>query len=289
MFLTYPLPLQYSLTLALQELGFPTLHTQHMYENNEIFDMWTNEVFKPAIEKNEVMMGKPNLQLIAEHGFQATADFPMALYFEQVLEEYPDCKFILTSRENSDIWFKSWDTLTKSIVKPTQVGQGFIGKVNQYAIYLRWLFSVVNNDPHYLSAPDPLPDQQKGPAIGGYEAHNQRVRDLIPNERLLEYNVKEGWEPLCRFLEIQKCPQTPFPKTNSARSVQVQAISSFVAPFSIVLFVTFYVFALAFRRITGKTVVSWICWRTGQVQFFLRRMLNGEDVWNEPIPPKKSF
>lgn len=33
-----------------------------------------------------------------------------------------------------------------------------------------------------------------------YERHNARVRALVPAERLLEYHVSDGWEPLCAFL-----------------------------------------------------------------------------------------
>lgn len=267
----------YSLALALEELGYPTLHTQHLYEHREIFTMWTDDVFQPAIEANQTLMGHPDLKLIAE-SFQATADLPMALYFEQVMEEFPDCKFILTTRENSEVWFRSWDTLTKSIVQPTRVGVNFLSNVKQLDRYLRWLFSYVNKDVSYLSVPYPLPDQNKEASIAGYEEHNRRVREKVPQDRLLEYSVKEGWEPLCNFLEIAECPQTPFPKTNSARSVQVQAISSFILPFSILLFVLFYGFAGSFKWLTGKTVLQWASWKRRELILTLRRIFLGEKV-----------
>jgi Sulfotransferase domain len=47
-----------------------------------------------------------------------------------------------------------------------------------------------------------------------FEAHSQSVKDLIPADRLLVYEVKQGWEPLCTFLD-QPIPQADFPKTNS--------------------------------------------------------------------------
>jgi hypothetical protein len=246
------------LTLALEELGFPTLHTQHLYENEEIFDMWTNNIFQPSIDAGEAFMGEPDLDLITSYGFQATMDLPMALYFEQVQERFPDCKFILTTRENSEIWFRSWDVLTKSIAQPAKVGGLFFTSVNQVFIYLRWLFSVVNKDSQYLTAPFPLPDQQKEKSIASYEAHNTRVRATIPAHQLLEYNVKQGWEPLCEFMEISQCPTTPFPKSNSARSVQVQAVSSIAFALLVVLFVLFFLFTYIFQRVTGMTIFQWI-------------------------------
>mmetsp|Transcript_32180 Transcript_32180/g.45755 ORF Transcript_32180/g.45755 Transcript_32180/m.45755 type:complete len:365 (-) Transcript_32180:142-1236(-) len=248
----------YSLTMALEELGFPTLHTQHLYENDEIFSMWTHSIFQPSIDSGEAFLGEPDLELIASYGYTATMDLPMALYFDQVHQKYPDCKFILTTRENSEVWFSSWDTLTKSITQPARYGGLLVTNVNQLFIYMRWLYSIVNNDNTYLTAPFPLPNQHKEKSIASYEAHNRRVREEIPSHQLLEYKVNEGWEPLCRFLEIKECPTKPFPKSNSARSVQVQAISSMVVPLIIIFFLLFTLFTYIFQHITGKTMLQWI-------------------------------
>jgi hypothetical protein len=35
----------------------------------------------------------------------------------------------------------------------------------------------------------------------------------VPPERLLVHDVSEGWEPLCRFLQVP-VPDGPFPRTN---------------------------------------------------------------------------
>ena len=75
----------YSLTLALDELGHKTLHTQHMYETPEILDMWNREIFTPSIESGNADLGHPDFDLIASKGFTATADLPMSLYFEQLV------------------------------------------------------------------------------------------------------------------------------------------------------------------------------------------------------------
>ena len=269
---------QYSLTLALEELGLPTLHTQHMYEHEAILGMWVDTIFKPSIEAKKRSMGKPDLQLITSFGYQATADLPMALYVEQVMEEFPDCKFILTTRENSEVWFKSWDTLTKTITQPTHVGGFAFDSVRQLSLYLRWLYSVVNKDDTYLTHPFPLPDQNKEAAIQSYEEHNRQVRAMVPPEKLLEYNVKEGWEPLCRFLELDECPTTPFPKTNSARSVQVQVISGQVVPITVVLILLCVVFAKAFKHMTGMSVAEWSNWKSKELMIYLRRVILGMEA-----------
>lgn len=256
---------QYSLALALEELGYPTLHTMHLYENEDLLGMWDDMVVQPSIKAGKSTLGAPDLELLAAHGYRATADFPMALYYEQVHKLYPDCKFVLTVREDSEVWFRSWDTLTKSIAQPTRYAGSYIGGVKKCGDYMRWLFSFVGKDSTILTTPFPLPDQNKEHAIASYEAHNKKVRETIPEHLLLEYNVKQGWKPLCNFLDVQSCPKKPFPKTNSARSVQVHAITGFVFPLALVMFVGCYLFVAVFQRATGRTVLDWLHVRVSQL------------------------
>ena len=129
----------YSLALALDELGFPTLHTQHLYENQKIFSHFVDNIFYKSIQQDEVItpdMYTPDFDLLLNAGFTATMDLPFALYYQQIHEIYPDCKFILTVRENSEVWFRSWNVLTKSITQPAQFGRIFT-HVNRLNYYMR--------------------------------------------------------------------------------------------------------------------------------------------------------
>ena len=44
-------------------------------------------------------------------------------------------------------------------------------------------------------------------------AHNEEVKRIVPAERLLVWEVTEGWEPLCEFLEVD-VPDGPLPHAN---------------------------------------------------------------------------
>lgn len=46
-----------------------------------------------------------------------------------------------------------------------------------------------------------------------YRAHYAMVRELTPRDRLLEFKLEDGWEPLCRHLG-KPVPDVPFPKMN---------------------------------------------------------------------------
>jgi hypothetical protein len=51
-------------------------------------------------------------------------------------------------------------------------------------------------------------------AITRFNQHNEEVEATVPPERLLVFNVEEGWEPLCKFLGVP-VPNEPFPHENA--------------------------------------------------------------------------
>jgi sulfotransferase family protein len=46
--------------------------------------------------------------------------------------------------------------------------------------------------------------------------HNEEVERNVPPERLLVWSAREGWEPLCGFLELS-VPELPFPHINDRK------------------------------------------------------------------------
>jgi hypothetical protein len=61
--------------------------------------------------------------------------------------------------------------------------------------------------------------EDKAHTIGVFNRHVQEVREAIAPERLLVFDVREGWEPLCRFLGVP-VPSEPFPRLNDTASTQ---------------------------------------------------------------------
>lgn len=48
--------------------------------------------------------------------------------------------------------------------------------------------------------------------------HYAQVRELVPPENLLEYHVRDGWEPLCRFLDKEVPEDTVFPNVHDVET-----------------------------------------------------------------------
>ena len=47
---------------------------------------------------------------------------------------------------------------------------------------------------------------------------NQSVIDYVPKDRLLVYQVKEGWSPICNLLNVP-IPDMPFPYLNKTKNM----------------------------------------------------------------------
>ncbi len=58
--------------------------------------------------------------------------------------------------------------------------------------------------------------EDKPYAIEVFQRHNEGVRQTVPPDKLLVYEVKEGWGPLCSFLGVPVPEGRPFPHLNDA-------------------------------------------------------------------------
>lgn len=56
-----------------------------------------------------------------------------------------------------------------------------------------------------------------------YDKHNSEVMRTIPNGQLLVYDVRDGWEPLCSFLEVN-VPEEGFPRLNDTKAMQASYV-----------------------------------------------------------------
>ena len=62
-------------------------------------------------------------------------------------------------------------------------------------------------------------EEGKEASIEFYNAWVDEVKNTVPKERLLVFSVKEGWEPLCKFLNVP-IPEQPFPRTNDTKTIE---------------------------------------------------------------------
>ena len=62
-------------------------------------------------------------------------------------------------------------------------------------------------------------DEGLEPSIKYYNDWVEEVKRIVPADRLLVFSVKEGWEPVCKFLG-KPIPDEPFPFVNDSNMMK---------------------------------------------------------------------
>ena len=179
-----------SLKFALEQLGFgPCYHMIEYMARPEHGPLW-----QAAINGEGEFFDR----IYSE--FPATVDWPSVTYWRELVARYPAAKVILTARD-ADAWWKSFSNTIYLGLQARQAGE--ISSADHEALAMHVVITETFGD-----------DLSRENVLRVYDKHNATVREMVPAQRLLEYDVSEGWEPLCRFLGVD-IPDTPFPRTNS--------------------------------------------------------------------------
>lgn len=200
-----------SLQTALTSLGFHTYHMKKILEDSSHSALWA------AVARGEETMDNAFAK-IGQVGFNATLDYPTSDMIEDQLRLYPDAKVIISVRDNAAAWARSIVTLQR-LMEATE--RPFSWKFPNFLpiLFPKWHADVqairCNMGTRALgweSCAFMKPSMWKEPAWleEQYEKQLSYVKARVPEDRLLIFNVKEGWEPLCKFLEVP-VPNVPFP------------------------------------------------------------------------------
>jgi hypothetical protein len=179
-----------SLRLALNQLGLgPCHHMEDVLKNMATqVPLWT-----------DALNGNPNWSAIYS-GFESAVDWPTAAFYRELAVEYPEAKFVLSVR-SPESWAASFGaTIYKALA----------GKENAPPEKRDWLVmaeSIITSS----GFPPGLDDDG---LMYAFMRHNEMVKATIPANQLLEFEAKDGWEPLCEFLGTA-VPDMPFPRTNN--------------------------------------------------------------------------
>jgi hypothetical protein len=116
------------------------------------------------------------------------------------MERYPEAQVILTVRDPEG-WYNSvHDTIYQIIPEIKKISPDF-------KEFLKLVWQKICQSRF----------SDKDFAIKAFNEHVEQVKNLVPSHRLLVYQVKDGWEPLCQFLKTP-IPNKPFPHLNDRAS-----------------------------------------------------------------------
>jgi len=179
---------------ALGVLGFgPTHHMTEIIENPDQLRHWQAIFAGEEVDWADVFAG-----------YKSQVDWPGASCWEMTMVAFPEARVIHTERPEEDWWNSFNGTIGK-----------FFSVFEQMPLppELREVFTTMKAG--FLA--DTFVDfTDKDRAIAAYRANNIKVRELVPADRLLVFNVAQGWDPLCDFLGVPR-PDAPFPHHNVRR------------------------------------------------------------------------
>jgi hypothetical protein len=180
-----------STKIALELLGFGPCH--HMVEVIE-------NPSQPAKWK-AIAAGQPVNWAEVFDGYNSQVDWPGAAVWQETSKAFPDAKVVHTERPEEDWWNSFSVTIGKFFTRaPSMPLPPHIAAI--FETMSGWFLK--NTFADYTD---------RDCAIAAYRLNNQKVRETIPADRLLIFNVAEGWEPLCEFLGVP-VPDTDYPRSN---------------------------------------------------------------------------
>jgi len=176
-----------SLRVALSQLlGAPCYHMLEVFARPQDAPVWRDAAY-----------GKPPDWRKFLEGYAAAVDWPPAAFWEELAEANPEAIILLSTRDPE----KWWESASQTIF----AARGGAPPIPGFEEMLEALVGARKFSKNRLD---------KKETIAAFEAHYANVRAKAPKHRLLEWDVTQGWEPICAALKLP-VPDAPFPKTNT--------------------------------------------------------------------------
>jgi hypothetical protein len=196
--------------LALEELGFtPCYHWVNVLADLDEVELWDGAMSGAA----------PWEEVFGDS--RATVDWPGGYFYRELMDFYPRAKVLLSVRDP-----ESWERSFRDTIWTMSHGDSLMPLLARARAEVdpRWR--------RYLALVDRMFWGPQGTFSAGHAdpemlieqmlRHSEEVKRTVPAERLLVWDVAEGWEPLCEFLEVP-VPDGPLPHAND-RGTFVQRV-----------------------------------------------------------------
>ncbi|KAK5938977.1 hypothetical protein PMZ80_009170 [Knufia obscura] len=177
----------------------------------------------------------------AVKGYAGLVDAPAIWLLPEILEICPDAQVVLNTRD-PERWWKSFENLFN------HVPLAYFTVLTAVRPGIRWIprscggTSYLRRDCCAMPAAIPVSmDRVRYPTLPTssremvrstdraqviLELYQQHVIDIVPKDKLLIMDLKEGWEPMASFLE-KDVPKEQFPRVNESAVFDKQAKSLF--------------------------------------------------------------
>ncbi|KAI2494836.1 hypothetical protein MHU86_19678 [Fragilaria crotonensis] len=209
-----------STMLALERLGHKVFHGKHFLSSSR----WTTLFSALAVAERQGQNSDSAVQAIVDalnqDGYTATVDFPMAAIWQDLYRHYPNATVLLTHRDdNVEGWAHSCTWIGFRVgYYLTQPPFRWIPPFSNMIAMEDWMHIHrlgVPKEEYSQSLPTLISTET---AVKMYYRYQHTVKSTVGGESLIIFNVKQGWDPLCRLaVPGVECPDSrkePFPHLN---------------------------------------------------------------------------
>jgi sulfotransferase family protein len=161
---------------------------------------------------------------------QSTCDWPAARYYKELLEYYPEAKVVLSVRSP-----EGWVRSMRETVWGIYFGDSVLHHLcearaaldPQWRRFMDLMIRMTWDEQTGALAPAAATVDDDGLATA-MDRWNERVKRDVPADRLLVWEAREGWGPLCGFLDVP-VPEEPLPNTNDTTAFKEGIIGGALA------------------------------------------------------------
>lgn len=202
--------------VALEMIGFdPCYHWV-----NVLGDLDTVALWEKALD------GEPDWEAILGES-KASVDWPGGFFWRELMEAYPDAKVLLSVRDP-----ERWEPSFRETVWDMGHGDSLLHLMSSARAHVdpQWKRYVNFVDRMFWSGNGTFASGHEQPQqlIDAMIAHNEEVKRVVPADRLLVWEVSEGFGPLCDFLEVPT-PSEPLPHVNDRETFLGRVIDGALA------------------------------------------------------------
>lgn len=186
-----------SLKVALEQLGLgPCYHMTELVNNPSHPEQWAAAGRDEPVDWHRLY-----------RRYRSTVDWPGCLFYRELAGSFPRARVILTVRD-PDRWYDSvLNTLFSLKTATDSYLAAQAGTSRPVIFYNSRIWDEVFGGRF----------ADRSHAIEVYRRHNAEVQATVPADRLLVYQVSQGWQPLCEFLQLP-VPDRAFPHLNDRQA-----------------------------------------------------------------------
>ncbi|KAL7629210.1 hypothetical protein AAE478_000730 [Parahypoxylon ruwenzoriense] len=149
------------------------------------------------------------------NGYAAITGAPGHCFVPELMRIYPDAKVIYTVRD-PDAWDKSIDAIATASLQ--WYLRFILFPVSPMRYFSRYLDTLAAGRWAELYDTSGKPTMHVGVQV--WERHIERLREVVPADKLVFFDVRDGWEPLCKALGCNVPQNIEFPQINERAAIE---------------------------------------------------------------------